>query len=40
VVGIADRLGIPVQYIGLGEGLEDLQLFDPRAFVDALFEEG
>ena len=40
VVAIADRLGIPVKYIGLGETLEDLQLFDPRAFVDALFEEG
>jgi fused signal recognition particle receptor len=40
VVAIADRLGIPVEYIGLGEALEDLQLFDPRAFVDALFEEG
>jgi len=40
VVAIADRLGIPVEYVGLGEALEDLQLFDPRAFVDALFEEG
>jgi len=39
VVAIANELGIPVQYIGLGEGLEDLQLFDPRAFIDALFEE-
>jgi fused signal recognition particle receptor len=40
VVAIADRLGIPVKYIGLGEGLEDLQDFNPRAFVDALFQEG
>ncbi len=39
VVAIADRLGIPVKYIGLGESLEDLQLFDPSAFVDALFGE-
>ena len=40
VVAIADRLGIPVKYIGLGEGLEDLQDFNPRTFVDALFQEG
>jgi fused signal recognition particle receptor len=38
VFAIADRLGIPVKYIGLGEDLEDLQDFDPQAFVDALFE--
>jgi fused signal recognition particle receptor len=39
VVAVADRLRIPVKYIGLGEGLEDLQDFDPQAFVDALFED-
>jgi len=38
VVAIADQLRIPVRYIGLGEHLEDLQDFDPQAFVDALFE--
>jgi fused signal recognition particle receptor len=37
VVAIADRLGIPVKYIGLGEDLEDLQDFDPQTFVDAVF---
>jgi len=40
VVAIADRLGIPVKYIGLGEDLEDLQDFDPQAFVNAVFEDG
>ena len=38
VIGISDQLKVPVKYIGLGEGMEDLQLFDRRAFVDSLFE--
>jgi fused signal recognition particle receptor len=37
VVGIADRLKIPVRYVGLGEGLEDLREFDGAEFVTALF---
>lgn len=37
VVGISDQLKVPVKYIGLGEGLEDLQLFSKRQFVDSLF---
>ena len=37
VIGISDQLQVPVKYIGLGEGMEDLQLFDRRAFVDSLF---
>ena len=37
VIGISDQLQIPVKYIGLGEGMEDLQLFDRKAFVDSLF---
>jgi fused signal recognition particle receptor len=37
VVGIQADLGIPVQYIGIGEGIEDLQPFDPTRFVQALF---
>ena len=37
VIGISDQLQVPVKYIGLGEGMEDLQLFDPKAFVDSLF---
>ncbi len=37
VIGISDQLQVPVKYIGLGEGMEDLQLFDRRQFVDSLF---
>ena len=37
VIGISDQLQVPVKYIGLGEGMEDLQLFDRKAFVDSLF---
>lgn len=37
VIGISDQLKVPVKYIGLGEGMEDLQLFDKMQFVDSLF---
>ena len=37
VIGISDQLKVPVKYIGLGEGMEDLQLFDRVQFVDSLF---
>lgn len=37
VIGISDQLKIPVKYIGVGEKIEDLQIFDRRAFVDSLF---
>lgn len=37
VIGISDQLKVPVKYIGLGEGMEDLQLFNKRDFVDSLF---
>jgi len=37
VIGISDQFKIPVKYIGLGEGMEDLQLFNKRQFVDSLF---
>jgi len=37
VIGISDQLKTPVRYIGLGEGLDDLQIFNNRAFVDSLF---
>jgi fused signal recognition particle receptor len=36
-VAIQQRLGIPITYIGVGEGIDDLQPFNPREFVDALF---
>jgi fused signal recognition particle receptor len=38
VVAIACELGLPVCYVGVGEGAEDLQEFSPQKFVDALFE--
>lgn len=38
VIGISDQFKVPVKYIGLGEKMEDLQLFDRKAFVDSLFE--
>lgn len=37
VIGISDQFQIPVKYIGLGEGIDHLQLFNRRNFVDALF---
>ena len=37
VIGISHELGVPVRYIGLGEGMRDLQPFDSRAFVESLF---
>ncbi|MDP4827049.1 MAG: signal recognition particle-docking protein FtsY [Flavobacteriales bacterium] len=37
VIGISDELKIPVKYIGVGEGLEDLQVFNKYEFVDSLF---
>ena len=37
VIGISDQFKIPVSYIGLGEGMEDLQIFSRREFVDSLF---
>lgn len=36
-IGISDQLQIPIKYVGVGEGIEDLQLFDKVAFVDSLF---
>ncbi len=37
VIGISDQMKVPVKYIGLGEGMEDLQLFNKTQFVDSLF---
>lgn len=39
VIGVSHQLQIPVRYIGLGEGMEDLQPFDRKEFVDSLFTE-
>ncbi len=40
VVAISEELGLPVKLVGFGEGLDDLQPFDPRAFAEALFGPG
>lgn len=37
VIGISDQFNIPVKYIGVGEGMEDLQVFNKTEFVDSLF---
>ena len=38
-VAIRQRMGIPVKYVGVGEQIDDLELFNPDSFVDALFDE-
>ena len=37
VIGISDQFKIPVKYIGIGEGIDDLQVFNPEAFIATLF---
>jgi fused signal recognition particle receptor len=37
VIGISDQLSVPVKYIGVGEGADDMQEFQPNEFVDSLF---
>ncbi|MCU4166460.1 signal recognition particle-docking protein FtsY [Carboxylicivirga caseinilyticus] len=37
VIGVSDQFSIPVKYIGIGEGIDDLQVFDRNEFVDSLF---
>jgi len=39
VIGISDQFKLPIKYIGVGEGIKDLQLFDKKKFVKALFEK-
>lgn len=39
VIGISDQFQIPVKYIGIGEGLEDLQVFNKFEFVDSFFKK-
>ncbi len=39
ILGVCDSLGLPVRYIGVGEGIEDLRPFDPDIFVAALFDD-
>ena len=40
VIGISDQFHIPVRYIGIGEGIDQLRMFDRHDFVNALFGEG
>ena len=40
VIGISDQFNIPVKYIGLGEGIDDLQVFNKQEFVRSLFGKG
>ena len=39
VIGISDQLQVPVRYIGVGEKMTDLQLFDRTTFVNSLFKK-
>jgi fused signal recognition particle receptor len=39
VIGIVDKYRIPIKFIGIGEGVEDLKVFDKRAYVENLFSE-
>jgi len=38
VIGVSDQFKVPVKYIGIGEGMEDLQVFNRNGFVDSLFD--
>ena len=38
VIGISDQMKIPVKYIGLGEGIDDIQIFDKEEFIKSLFD--
>jgi fused signal recognition particle receptor len=37
VLGISDQMKVPVRFIGIGEKIDDLQIFDRKAFVESLF---
>ena len=40
VIGIKEELGIPIKFVGVGEQVDDLQPFDPKAFAEGLFAKG
>jgi fused signal recognition particle receptor len=40
ILGISDEMQVPIRYIGIGEGIEDLRPFSPKAFVSALYSQG
>jgi fused signal recognition particle receptor len=37
LLGISDQFQIPVKYIGVGEGIDDIQVFNPKAYIKTLF---
>lgn len=37
VVSVVDEIGVPIKFVGVGEGIDDLQPFDPEVFVESLF---
>lgn len=37
VVGLIDQFHVPIKFIGIGEGIKDIKAFDPKEFVDSLF---
>ena len=37
VIGIVDQFKVPVKFVGIGEGIDDLKVFDKREFVNSLF---
>jgi fused signal recognition particle receptor len=39
VIGISDQFKVPVRYVGLGEAIDNLQVFDKTEFVDSLFKQ-
>ncbi|MEL7064092.1 MAG: signal recognition particle-docking protein FtsY, partial [Bacteroidota bacterium] len=39
VIGVSDMFKIPVKFIGVGEGIDDLQVFDPQEFINAMFQK-
>ncbi|HRP84730.1 MAG TPA: signal recognition particle-docking protein FtsY, partial [Saprospiraceae bacterium] len=38
-IGISDQFKIPIRYLGVGEGIDQLQVFNKRAFVESLFKK-
>lgn len=40
IINIRQKLGIPIKFVGVGEGIDDMQPFDAKAFASALFEDG
>ena len=39
IFGVKQKLNLPVKFVGLGEGIDDLEIFDPNEYVEKLFED-